>query len=364
MENIVLLDYGSMFANKKYCTLGEYFELERESEIKYEWYNGLINPLPASTKNRQIIVANLKRHFSGQLEKTNYQIFDESVHLETPSGLITHPALTIVHGEPQFKVNGSEMILTNPHLTIGITHYSIYRHEYSVRRGHLLHIPSHRHLIDIQEDMHWILQLANPFVDQVPFERIKELCHVTDNLVVPEMNIRIKLAEIYEGIEAPKELDILSQLLLEFRPSEESIIAFGNRNQFERDTVSETIIEFVKAQIGYPPFLHVPWSQIDLPTAKIFATSFIAKDLAYGGQYMPNAVAVTLFDFLISIFGNEINVFVHGNTQPPYLSLLPEGYHWHWYSGSWGQITGATFEAGIVLMNKEHIGILWFSDED
>lgn len=356
MENIVLLDYGSMFANKKYCTLEEYFQLERESAIKYEWFNGLINPLPISTKNRQVIIANLKRHFSRQLENTDYQIFDESVRLETPSGLITHPALTIVRGEPQFKVNGSDMILTNPHLTIGITHYSIYRHEYSVRRGHLLHIPSHQHLIDIQEDIHWILQLANPF------ERIKELCYVTDNLVVPEMNVGIKLAEIYEGIEAPKELDKLRELLLEFRPSEESIIAVGNRNQFERDTISKTIIEFVKAQIGYPPVLQIPWSQIDLPTAKLFATNFIAKDLAYGGQYMPNAVAVTLFDLLIRIFGNEMSVFVHGDTQPPYLSLLPEGYHW--YASSWGQITGATFEAGIVLMNEEHIGIVWFSDED
>lgn len=63
----------------KLYTVEEYFELEKHSEIRHEYYYGKLIPMPGESKKANLIASNCNRNLWFALKGKGYQIFQSDV---------------------------------------------------------------------------------------------------------------------------------------------------------------------------------------------------------------------------------------------------------------------------------------------
>ena len=82
---------------QKKMTIEAYLDFEYDAEIRHEYVNGKILPMPYTTKNHGRIAQNLSRHFGNCLAGTNLEIYQESRMLHVPAcQSFFYPDLVIV----------------------------------------------------------------------------------------------------------------------------------------------------------------------------------------------------------------------------------------------------------------------------
>ncbi|MFN8348482.1 MAG: Uma2 family endonuclease [Spirosomataceae bacterium] len=73
---------GFAQTEKKYYSVDEYFELDRNSEIRYEFYNGEVFAMAGTTKNHNLITDNIRDFLKTVFRPKGCDVFSESVKLE------------------------------------------------------------------------------------------------------------------------------------------------------------------------------------------------------------------------------------------------------------------------------------------
>ncbi len=63
-------------------TVEEYFELEDQSEIRHEYYDGEVYAMSGTTLNHNSIVGNVWSVFKGFFERRRCRVFSESIKLK------------------------------------------------------------------------------------------------------------------------------------------------------------------------------------------------------------------------------------------------------------------------------------------
>ncbi len=92
------------------------------------------------------------------------------------------------------------------------------------------------------------------------------------------------------------------------------------------------------------------WVEMNRSDAQTMLTKLLHKDLAYGSEIMTYHRARRLSNRFVRLFGDEARYF----TNTKYINSRR----------SWSPITKSTFDAGIICVDEEHIGIAWVEDED
>lgn len=118
-------------------------------------------------------------------------------------------------------------------------------------------------------------------------------------------------------------------------------------------SVSELAAEFGLADD--PAF----YKEIAADAARRLAAAVINQDMAYNTEIVPAARAAELAERFIAQFGTEgvrfyTNGTFHENLGPKLGSP----------SASWGPVTAATFDTGILAIGRQCSGCLWVEDED
>jgi hypothetical protein len=99
------------------------------------------------------------------------------------------------------------------------------------------------------------------------------------------------------------------------------------------------------------------WTKIGRDDARLILTVLLYKDMAYGISVMPRATAKNLAERFISLFSEEARFLSNGNFILP--SADPGSL-----AGSGSNISTSTFDSGVVCIDTNCLGILWFEDED
>jgi Uma2 family endonuclease len=73
-----MLRASAIDVNKIY-SVEEYFELEKKAEIRHEFVNGKIIPMPGESKNANLIASNCNRTLFISLDEKGYNIFQNDV---------------------------------------------------------------------------------------------------------------------------------------------------------------------------------------------------------------------------------------------------------------------------------------------
>ncbi|MFH0347399.1 hypothetical protein ACHADS_12720 [Bacillus vallismortis] len=97
------------------------------------------------------------------------------------------------------------------------------------------------------------------------------------------------------------------------------------------------------------------WNAVDEQTARHLMTYIRSKDLAYEISLSSEPIAFELSDYFFHYFSDDpvyvTNADVDVQSGDVRLS-------------SWSPITQATFDAGVVVVDKKKIGMIWVEDED
>lgn len=133
-----------MVANiKQHYTLEEYFELERMSEERYEFWNGEVFDMSGVSEAHGQIEVNLIVHLNPRISGRGCRIFPANIRLTVPSlPPYRYSDLSALCGEARFEKIGGVDALTNPSLIIEILSDSTEAYDRGDKFTHYKSIPN------------------------------------------------------------------------------------------------------------------------------------------------------------------------------------------------------------------------------
>ena len=174
----------------------EYFEIENHSEIRHEFEDGLLIPMPGETLNANEIAGNISATLRKELRQKGYRIF-------------THDIRTIVHLKrlyryPDLVITASNTIkdichVTEPILIVEVLSESTEDIDRNKKFRQYTALPSLQYYLMIHQDMALIefYQRKDSFktFEFNFFDRLSETIELT------VLGTSISMEDIYEGIE-------------------------------------------------------------------------------------------------------------------------------------------------------------------
>lgn len=186
---------------KKSYTLEEYFEIELNSEIKYEYWDGQIFAVSGASPEHNEISVNLTREIGTQLKSRQCKLFHSDQRVKVPAWPpYRYPDLVALCGKPEYQEIGGVKALLNPSLIIEILSPSTEAFDRGDKFSYYKSIPAfceyilvaqHRpHITQIikQSDNKWLLSEAN---------------ELTASIYLTSIDCSLTLSDIYLGVEFP-----------------------------------------------------------------------------------------------------------------------------------------------------------------
>ncbi|MBF0121385.1 MAG: Uma2 family endonuclease [Desulfobacterales bacterium] len=101
-------------AEKVYMTENEYLEMERDSEIKHEYYQGEIFAMAGASYKHNSIVSNVIRELGNQLRKKPCQVLpgDMKIHIKDTDKYV-YPDVIVVCGEKKFLDDKKDVLMNS-----------------------------------------------------------------------------------------------------------------------------------------------------------------------------------------------------------------------------------------------------------
>ena len=149
----------------------------------------------------------------------------------------------------------------------------------------------------------------------------------------------------------------LYELLLAKRNSGGSVTcSFKDMNQFVSTTTNEIAIERFLKELGLKPKrIKGDWKQIDQSMAKKILEYILSMNMAYDIELETKPLANMLSNYFLNEFLSNAIYYTNGyfDEDDGFFKLR-----------AWRSITDSTFDTGVLVIDKNNIGILWGEDND
>jgi Uma2 family endonuclease len=184
--------------SKTFLTPEQYLEIERNAELRSEYYNGEMFAMAGAAPPHNLINPNLTRELSQQVRPRPCLVYsNEQRVLVAPTGLYTYPDIVVVCGEPRYL--GDLDTLLNPTLIVEVLSPSTEAYDRGRKFGHYRAI----------ESLSAYLMVASELIGAELFTRqpdnlwklTAEASHLEDTTVIESIGCRLKLADVYEKVE-------------------------------------------------------------------------------------------------------------------------------------------------------------------
>ncbi len=188
-------------SEQKY-TLEQYFELERTSEEKWEFWDGNVWCMSGASPLHERIVVNMSGHLRELLRGRGCSVFGSNLKVAVPVfAPYRYPDLSVFCGEDKFvKMSGLD-VLTNPQMIIEVLSPSTEAFDRGNKFTYYKSIPSLTDYLLIATEQPFI----SHFTKQNETEWInREATSMDGRLTLDNFNIEILLSEIYLDIEFPE----------------------------------------------------------------------------------------------------------------------------------------------------------------
>lgn len=188
-----------MVANlKEHYTLEEYFELERNSEERYEYWNGEVFDMSGASPEHDQILINFITNFNAKFGERKCRVFSSNVRVKVPTAPpYRYPDLSVMCGEPKFEKIGGVDALINPALIIEILSSSTEAYDRGDKFTHYKSIPSFNEYLLVAQHRPHITQLVKQ-ADGIWIH--KEFNSLEDVLKLTSLDCVLALTEIYQNI--------------------------------------------------------------------------------------------------------------------------------------------------------------------
>jgi Uma2 family endonuclease len=189
-------------AAKKHYTLEEYFELERSSLEKYQFYRGEVFAMSGASPPHNRIVVNLIRHLGNALADGPCVVFPADQRIKCPSALYTYADASIVCEEAQFTKQQGLETLINPKVVFEVLSPSTEQFD----RGKKLE--DYQSLESLQEYV--LVSQDRPHVDHFVREsdgswRLRMINGMESKLRLSTVQCELAFRAIFDGVVFPAE---------------------------------------------------------------------------------------------------------------------------------------------------------------
>ncbi len=186
---------------KQKYTLEEYFEIERNSEEKFEFWDGNVWSMAGASPEHERIVSNAIFHLRTILGR-NCSVFGSNLKVKVPVySPYRYPDLSVYCGQGIYEKQGNMDVLTNPQMLIEVLSPSTEAFDRGDKFTYYKSIESFTEYLLISTNRAHVTQ----FVKQNENEWIqRESAGLEDKIFSPMFNVEILLSEIYLDVEFPE----------------------------------------------------------------------------------------------------------------------------------------------------------------
>jgi Uma2 family endonuclease len=188
-----------MAANlERHYTLEEYFELEKKSEERYEYWNGEVFCMGGVSPEHDQIESNSAFHLRSQLTGRKCRVFLANIRIKVPSmPPYRYADLSALCGEPQFERIGGVDALTNPSLIIEVLSESTEAYDRGDKFTHYKSVPSFNEYLLIAQHRPHVTQ----FIKQDEGTWLQhEFNDLTAVVRLTQLDCELPLSEIYQNV--------------------------------------------------------------------------------------------------------------------------------------------------------------------
>jgi len=187
---------------KRLFTLKEYFEIERDSEEKFEYWEGNIWSMAGASPPHERIVVNIGGHLRELFRGRGCSVFGSNLKVKVPAyAPYRYPDLSVYCGEGIYETMDGLEILTNPQLLIEVLSPSPEAFDRGDKFSYYKSIPSFTEYLLVAANRPFITQ----YIKQNENEWIRrEAVGLDGKLNLQTLETEILLSEVYLDIEFPE----------------------------------------------------------------------------------------------------------------------------------------------------------------
>jgi Uma2 family endonuclease len=194
--------------NRKY-TLEEYFELDRDSEEKYEYWDGNVWTMSGASLAHNTIVLNVGAELRSHLRERGCRVFPSDMRVEVPAyPPYRYPDVSALCGKPTIKTVGGLELLTNPQLIVEVLSDSTEAFDRGDKFSFYKSIPSFcEYLLVSQKRAH-----VSQFVKQSEGAWLNtEFNNLENTVEIKFAECRLLMSEIYRDVTFEPQLEIVER---------------------------------------------------------------------------------------------------------------------------------------------------------
>ncbi len=184
---------------KKLYTLEEYIELDKNSEAKYEYFDGEVFDMAGNSPTHVRVSVNVCNLLTQKLRGRQCEAFNSEMRIKVPTASpYRYPDVSVVSGEPFFEDVLGQIMLVNPVLLVEVFSPSTAAYDLGNKFTAYQSIESFREYLLIAQDCphiirhlfqapgQWLRTEASGLETEVPFETL---------------GVSLPLREIYERVQ-------------------------------------------------------------------------------------------------------------------------------------------------------------------
>jgi Uma2 family endonuclease len=180
-------------------TLEEYLALERESDAKYEYWNGEVFEVSGGTLAHDLIVGNSFDLLSSQLPRKDCRIFTNNMQIKVPAAPpYRYGNGAVVCGRVEVeRFNGADL-LVNPILIIEVLSRSTEAYDRGDKFTYYKSIPSFREYLLIAQHRPHITHYVKSDTGKWDYEETNDL---GSSIYLPTIDCTLALSDVYRDVE-------------------------------------------------------------------------------------------------------------------------------------------------------------------
>lgn len=187
---------------KREYNLQEYFEIEKNSEEKFEYWDGNIWSMAGASPTHERIVINVGGHLREILRGRGCSVFGSNLKVKVPAyAPYRYPDLSVYCGEGVYETMDGLEVLTNPQMIIEVLSPSTEAFDRGEKFTYYKSIESLTEYLLIAVNRQHVTQ----FIKRNKSEWIqREVSGEGGRLISPSFDVEILLSEIYLDVEFPE----------------------------------------------------------------------------------------------------------------------------------------------------------------
>ena len=180
-------------ASEKLYTSEEYFEFEKSSEVRHEFYYGKLIEMPGESRLANQIAKNILKKWDDVLEEQGYFLYSHDVKAEVKKNkLYRYPDLVVT---PESD-DSDDYIVKSPVIMVEVASEKSWRTDTGAKRREYSALPSLKYYLIVSQEETFVELCIRKGTDWtfVHFEDLNETIELAD------FNLKITLSEIYHRV--------------------------------------------------------------------------------------------------------------------------------------------------------------------